>query len=142
MSMRWTVAIGTAVALSATMAQAETVRMSADLAGQSEVPPVQTPATGTAIVSVDTVTRAVQWVVQVRGLSGPLTAAHFHCPAAVGENVPVAIPISGAGGVSPLKGSATVNAAQIDNLLAGRCYVNVHTAQHPTGEIRGQVLTQ
>ena len=32
-----------------------------------------------------------------------------------------------------------INVAQMADLLAGRWYVNVHTAAHPGGEIRGQV---
>ncbi len=36
-------------------------------------------------------------------------------------------------------GSATLTDAQAADLTAGKYYVNVHTAAHPGGEIRGQV---
>ena len=39
---------------------------------------------------------------------------------------------------SPIKGSATLTAAQAADLLAGKWYVNLHTAANKGGEIRGQ----
>ena len=54
-------------------------------------------------------------------------------------NAGVLVPIGGAGMASPASGSATLNDAQAADLLAGRLYVNIHTAAHPGGEIRGQV---
>ena len=44
--------------------------------------------------------------------------------------------------VSPLQGSATLTDAQAADLMAGRWYVNIHTAANPNGEIRGQLLAQ
>ena len=40
---------------------------------------------------------------------------------------------------SPAKGNATLTEAQAADLIAGRWYVNVHTAANRGGEIRGQV---
>ncbi len=40
---------------------------------------------------------------------------------------------------SPISGKATLTAAQVADLTAGRWYVNLHTAKNPGGEIRGQV---
>ncbi|OIQ70334.1 CHRD domain protein [mine drainage metagenome] len=40
---------------------------------------------------------------------------------------------------SPAEGSATLTDAQAADLMAGKYYINVHTAANPTGEIRGQV---
>ena len=40
---------------------------------------------------------------------------------------------------SPAQGSAVLTDAQAADLLAGRYYINVHTAANPRGEIRGQV---
>ncbi|MGN6102228.1 MAG: CHRD domain-containing protein [Devosia sp.] len=38
-----------------------------------------------------------------------------------------------------MKGHATLTAAQVADLEAGKWYFNVHTAKNPNGEIRGQV---
>jgi hypothetical protein len=118
-------------------AMAETVKMQAELKGASEVPPVQSSATGTIEASFDTATRALTWQGTHSGLSGPATAAHFHGPAEPGKNAGVAVPSPAA---SPVKGSATLSEAQAADLMAGKYYFNVHTAANPGGEIRGQVV--
>jgi hypothetical protein len=41
---------------------------------------------------------------------------------------------------SPIKGSATLTPAQVADLMAGKWYVNLHTAASPGGEVRGQVM--
>jgi hypothetical protein len=73
----------------------------------------------------------------VSGLSGPATAAHFHS-GEPGKNGGVAVPIAGAD-KGAFEGSATLTDAQADELLAGKWYVNVHTAANKGGEVRGQV---
>ena len=40
---------------------------------------------------------------------------------------------------SPVEGSATLTDAQAADLMAGKYYINIHTAANPGGEIRGQV---
>ncbi|MEO6097360.1 MAG: CHRD domain-containing protein [Fibrobacteria bacterium] len=72
-------------------------------------------------------------------LSGPITSAHFH-PGVRGINGPPAITITGW-----LKGNsiattwAPIARSTVDSLLRGLFYLNIHTAAHPNGEIRGQV---
>jgi hypothetical protein len=140
MNVRSILAFGFAVTLCSTDVRAEVVSLSASIAGANEVPPVATQGTGTATVSIDTETRLLQWNVQVGGLSGPISAAHFHCPATTIQNAPISIPIAGAGAESPLHGSIAISPEQMANILGGRCYINVHTALHPPGEVRGQVV--
>jgi hypothetical protein len=50
----------------------------------------------------------------------------------------VAVPITGADKGS-FEGSATLTDAQAEELMAGKWYVNVHTAANKGGEVRGQV---
>jgi hypothetical protein len=109
----------------------------ATLSGAEEVPPVETSATGTATATLNADTKEFTWTIEFSGLSGPPTAAHFHGPAAPGEN---AGPVVGIEDLeSPSEGSVTLTDEQIAQLTAGQWYVNIHTDANPNGEIRGQV---
>jgi hypothetical protein len=134
--------IGAAVValLASVPAAAAVIKFTAKLNGAAETPPNDTKGTGSAAVSLDTKTKKITWKVTYSGLTGPATMAHFHGPAPVGKAAPVAVPLPNPV-TSPASGSATVTDAQIGDLEAGMWYVNVHTAAHPDGEIRGQ-LTQ
>lgn len=126
---------------SATPVSSETVDMTASLSPKSEVPPVDSNGTGSVSVKFDKKTSQLSYTITFANLSGPATAAHFHGPAPVGKNAGVAVPIKGAM-TSPMSGGVTLNAAQAADLLAGVWYLNLHTATHPNGEIRGQVIIQ
>ncbi|HXT82258.1 MAG TPA: CHRD domain-containing protein [Acetobacteraceae bacterium] len=107
--------------------------------GKSEVPATTSAGTGSATLSLDTATKELTYTVTFDKLTGPATAAHFHGPAAKGENAGVVVPIGGANPTSPVHGTATLTEAQIKDLVGGKWYVNVHTAANKGGEIRGQV---
>ena len=130
-----TLALGTAIALAG---PAFADKMKATLDGASEVPANTSAGKGTADIDYDAASKKLTWKLTYSGLSGPATAAHFHGPAEVGKNAGVAVAIPGAA-LSPAEGSATLTDAQAADLLAGKFYVNVHTAANPGGEIRGQV---
>ena len=116
-----------------------TASLVARLSGASEVPPTPTNAKGNLQATLDKNSRVLTWTLQVSGLSGVPTAAHFHGPAAPGDNAGVAAPMTVTGQPTD-NGVVTLTAAQMDDLLAGRWYVNVHTAAYPEGEIRGQMM--
>jgi hypothetical protein len=122
-------------------ARAETVTFHATMNTATEVPPKTGSGTGTATAQLDTNTHVLNYTVDYSGLSGPATMAHFHGPAAPGANAGVVVPFANAG-TSPIKGTATLTEAQQADLLAGKWYANVHTAQNPGGEIRGQMERQ
>jgi hypothetical protein len=103
-----------------------------------EVPANDSKGTGNAEVSYDTTSKMLTWTVNFSGLTGPATVAHFHGPAEPGKNASVAVLIANMP-TSPAKGTATLTDAQAADLMGGRWYVNVHTAEHRGGEIRGQV---
>jgi len=124
--------------LAAAPALAEVVHFTAKLDGAWETPPNDSKGVGAADVTLDTVARQITWKVSYSGLTGPATMAHFHGPAAAGVAAPVEVPMVPPLG-SPIKGSATISDVQVGNLRAGLWYVNVHTAAHPGGEIRGQL---
>ena len=113
-------------------------KLKATLDGKSEVPANASAGTGTADIDYDAATKKLTWKLTYSGLSGPATAAHFHGPAEAGKDAGVAVAIPNATS-SPTEGSATLTDAQAADLLAGKYYVNVHTAANPGGEIRGQV---
>jgi len=123
----------------APFAMADTVKLTADLKGASEVPPTQSAGTGTLEASYDTATKQLTYTVTYTGLTGPATAAHFHGPAEVGKNAGVAVPVQGSV-ASPIKGTATLTDAQAADLLDGKYYFNIHTDANKPGEIRGQVM--
>ena len=113
-------------------------KMKAMLDGKSENPPNTSAGKGEADIDYDAATKKLSWKLTYSGLTGPATAAHFHGPAEAGKNAGVAVAIPNATS-SPTEGSATLTDAQAADLMAGKYYVNVHTAANPKGEIRGQV---
>ena len=118
-------------------ASAETLQLKADLSGASEVPPNQSPAKGAVAATYDTSSKVLTWKGNYSGLSGDATAAHFHGPADPGKNAGVAVAIKPF--ASPFEGTATLTDGQAADLMAGRWYVNIHTAGNPGGELRGQL---
>ena len=79
----------------------------------------------------------LSWRLSFQGLSGRATASHIHM-ARRGKAGPVAVALCGPCR-SGARGTATINGRTVTALLAGRAYVNVHTARNPAGEIRGQI---
>jgi Cu/Zn superoxide dismutase len=108
------------------------------LSGAQEVPPVATSATGTAEVSLNNNTNLLTWKVTYNGLTSAPMAGHIHGPAAPGQNAGVVVPFASVG-AQPVTGQATVTPQQVADLAGGRWYVNIHSANFPNGEIRGQL---
>jgi hypothetical protein len=129
----------TAALLASAPALAEVVNYTADLKASNEVPPVNSPGSGTVEATYDTATKKLTWTINYSGLTGPASAAHFHGPAAATANAPPVVPLSGSL-ASPIRGEATLTDAQAADLQGGRLYFNVHTAANTGGEIRGQVM--
>jgi CHRD domain len=129
----------------ATPGRAQTKQFKADLKASSEVPPNATTGTGTVTVTYDPATRTITWTGSFSGLTGPATMAHIHAPAEPGKNADVQVWLSARDTLatpftSPFQGTATLTEEQAENLMAGLAYVNIHTAVHPAGEVRGQLL--
>ena len=122
------------------MPMSQNPHFGASLSASMEVPPNDSKGTGSLDATLDPKTQVLSWSLTYSGLTGPATAAHFHGPAAVGGNAGVAVPLPNPG--AAMQGQTTLTAAQIADLTAGKWYVNVHTAAHPGGEIRGQVTAK
>lgn len=113
--------------------------LSAKLSGANEVPANTSAGSGMLDASLDKQSNVLTWTVTYSGLTGPVKAGHFHGPAAAGANAGVALGFSGSV-ESPIKGTATLTAAQAADVMAGKWYVNLHTAANLGGEVRGQMM--
>ena len=106
------------------------------LSGAEEVPSVTTPATGNAIVAIKP-DRFVTATVAVSGMAA--TASHIH-EGAAGANGPVIVPLVRTGeNTFAAPAGARLTEAQYESYVAGRLYVNVHSARNPGGEVRAQL---
>ncbi len=123
------------VLLFSSAAIAQTV--SVDLKGASEVPANNSTASGTGSISV-AADKSVSGKITTTGIEGKM--AHIHTGAA-GANGPVLVGLTkdGDNGWSVPAGAKFTD-EQYAAYMAGGLYVNVHTAAHPGGEIRGQLL--
>lgn len=114
------------------------------MSGLAEKPtPLSNSATGAATFSLEATKLTLNLV--YGGLSGPATAAHIHGPTNTRGNAVVLVdlaPLNGGafGASGTLSGPLNLTAAQRDAVLNGQTYMNFHTTNNPSGEIRGQIL--
>ena len=130
-------------------AQAAVINLVATLDPANEVPPAVAPgANGSAAMVLDTLTLEFGWVISFDSLTGAATAAHFHAAPAGLNGAAVlnldddpGVVFSGIGAsTGTFIGGKVLGADEVNNILAGLWYINIHTATHPGGELRGQVL--
>jgi len=107
------------------------------LSGAMEVPPVSTMAAGDGTITIKP-DMSVSGKVMTSGLAGSM--AHIHI-GKTGSNGPVIITLakSGDNGWIVPEGSK-LSEAEYKAYQAGELYVNVHSADHKPGEIRGQLM--
>jgi CHRD domain len=142
---------------------------SARLTGDKEVPPVNTDATGRIKLTANRQQDALGYQLSVSNLNGVVTAAHIHRGSA-GTNGPIVANLNIQGTFAGASASAsaggdgsattststggTITSADLKGPLVGKhvsdlvqlikdgkAYANVHTRQHPNGEIRGQLTS-
>ena len=126
-----------------------------ELSGQNEVPPVETSATGEAEFTIPA-NDTIKYRINVTGIMNA-SAAHIHMakegengeivadllntPSSKDKDTPYGMIFRGNLTDSSLKGA--MQGKTLDDLAAamdsGDTYVNVHTAENPDGEIRGQI---
>jgi len=159
-------AVATALMLPVPAAYAIPVTFVGNLTGANEVPPVPSSATGLATVVLDAAAQTLQINATFSGLTSNTNAAHIHCCAPLGTNVGVATTVPAFPGFPlgvtsgsftsavfdltqptiynpafvTLQGGLTqAEAALIAGILNGTTYLNIHTVNFPSGEIRGQL---
>ena len=66
----------------------------AALTGTQEVPPNTSAGRGMAEIQYDSSKNMLSWKVTYSGLSGPVTGAHIHGPAAAGANAGIVVPFT------------------------------------------------
>ncbi|MEJ8567178.1 CHRD domain-containing protein [Elongatibacter sediminis] len=151
----WIIAVGLAI-LAAPAWSANAVNFRVELSGDSEVPPVVTDTTGTAILHVNRLLTEISIKLDIRNGSDVLgvAGAHLHC-APAGSNGGVVAFLAGPftpGYDGDFQIRATLNddsiiddacgadiAGLVGSMLDGNVYINVHSSGVPSGVVRGQV---
>lgn len=115
--------------------------LSGSAAGSKEIPSNATTGTATLSGSYNKATNALSYTITWAGLTGNVSAAHFHGPATATETASPMLDITiGTNGTSgSVTSTATVTDAFENALLDGKIYYNLHSALYPNGEVRSQV---
>ena len=125
-----------AVLLAAGMGVAGAANVHVTLSGSHEAPPVKTMAHGSGVIEVAS-DGTVSGKISTRGIKG--TMAHIHEGAPGKKGPPIIGLTAGPNGTWVVPAGSKLSPDQYKEFLAGDLYVNVHSAAHPGGEIRGQL---
>ena len=156
------------LAFLAPAAHAVPITFEATLSGAAEIPPVASPGTGHAVVILDPTANSLEVQISFSGLTSGTTASHIHCcvPSGLPGNLLVAtttptfpgFPLGVTSGtydhtfdltlassynpafVTAEGGVPQAEAALITAIESGANYLNIHTSNFPTGEIRGALV--
>jgi CHRD domain len=125
------------------------------LTGASEVPPVQTSASGFAELEVEEGSDNMEYAIIVMNID-KVTMAHIHQGSSTEAGPVVATLFNASTPTGPMTGDLTkgtitsanlegpLQGKQLSDLIAlmqnGQAYLNVHTEQNPDGEIRGTIV--
>jgi CHRD domain len=125
-----------AAALVVTAGSALAKDINVSLSGSEETPPVTSSATGTGIIKIAK-DRSVSGSIKTTGIDG--TVAHIHVGAPGQSGPPIITLDKTADGVWSVPAGSKLTDDQYASFTAGNLYVNVHSAEHKPGEIRGQL---
>ncbi len=137
---------------------AQATKFSAKLSGKDSVPAVDTSARGEATFQLSADGKRLSYTLSVTDIENA-SMAHIHMGTA-GQEGPVVVwlypskppavvkdgkfsgvlargTITAANLAGPLQGKTVADL--VEQIRAGKAYVNVHTVKHPGGEIRGQI---
>ena len=121
----------------------------ANLTGDQEIPQVNTKACGFAKMILNGDQENLYYKVKVKHLSSRIASAHFHDGKA-GTNGPVLKPLNpffrkgnycvSVGCWSKDDPEYPLTGLVVAKLLSGDVYINIHTENYPSGEVRGQIF--
>jgi hypothetical protein len=120
--------IGSGVAL--------TADLKINLTGAQETPPVTTSASGTGTITV-AADKSISGTITTKSIDG--TMAHIHVGAPGKSGPPIITLMKDTDGVWMVPAGSKLTDEQYASFKAGELYVNVHSAMHQPGEIRGQI---
>ena len=125
-----------AVTVAFGMSSAWAKDVSVSLTGADETPPVTTMATGSGTITVGD-DKSVSGSVKTTGIDG--SVAHIHLGAVGKAGPPIITLTKGADGSWSVPAGAKLDDKQFVSFKSGDLYINVHSAAHKDGEIRGQL---
>lgn len=138
---------GALIALGSSSVRSQIIEFRATISAAQETSGSTSPATGTAMMLYDVSTNTFDLVVTINNLTNTISASHIH-EAAIGVAGPV---VTGLGPEAVYTRNGTTVTATFTNvthggtpltLLRNGAYFNVHSAQFPGGEVRGQLIAQ
>lgn len=140
---RWILGVAAVLALTGVAARAADgppIHFVANLSADEESATVVSPGSGKAEFILDRDTLRFSWHVTYKDLTSAPTLAAVHGPQRPGTDAVVLFEMgTKAKAKPPVDGAVVLTDAQLQYLLSGRLYVNIHTAKYPNGELRGQI---
>ncbi len=111
-----------------------------ELIGGQEEPPNSSGGIGQAQVTIDPAQGRIAVTGRYSNLQGTASAAHIHGSARRGANSGVILGLTVSGGsAGTISGSGMLTASEVQTLMDGLAYLNLHSSAFPGGEIRGQI---
>jgi len=134
MTTKLVFAAATVLALGSATAFGKDVKV--NLTGAEETPAVTTSAAGHGKIKIAK-DKSVSGTIETTGIEG--TMAHIHLGAAGEAGPPIITLTKSADGKWTVPAGSKLTDEQEAAFKAGKLYVNVHSAEHKGGEIRGQL---
>lgn len=126
--------------------RSQVIEFRATINAAQEVPtPSTSPATGSAIMLYDVGTNKFDLMVSITGMTNTATGSHIH-EAAAGAAGGVVTSLGGEAVYTRSGSTLTATFRDVTHggdkvkLLQGGAYYNIHSAQFPGGEVRGQLI--
>lgn len=107
------------------------------LTGEAQVPPVETDAAGTANVTLVGNQLRVDGAWSGFDIDEP--GAHIHGPASATANAGILGALDYDNAARTFDGTFTLDDDELGYFRDGLLYINLHSAAHPAGELRGQI---